>query len=49
MKKMSFLFELLNLGLEKSLDEFSIDSKEEYKDFINRINARLSTLTVNMN
>lgn len=32
-------------GLEKSLDEFSIDSKEEYKDFVNRINARLSTLT----
>lgn len=36
-------------GLEKSLDEFSIDIKEDYKDFINRIVARLSIATVSSN
>lgn len=33
-------------GLEKSLDDFSLDSVDDYKDFVNRINARLITQTV---
>ena len=33
-------------GLEKSLDEVSFDTKEDYKNFISRLDLRLSTFHV---
>jgi len=40
------LFFLISIGMDKSLDEFNLSTKENYTDFINRLYARLNVHNV---